>query len=90
MASNGISSKDVIKLFTTIRLVVKSLSLKSYKIFHPSGPNFLLSKIIAWKRHKLNVKVFYSSDSPQFITSRIFFMFDFMPLGGSLVILILF
>ncbi len=82
MASNGISSNEVIKLFTTVKLVVKSLSLKSYKIFHPNGPNFLLSKIIAWNIHKLNVNVFYSSDSPQLITYIIFFIFDFIPLGG--------
>ena len=65
-----------------VKLVVKSLSLKSYKIFHPNGPNFLLSNIIAWKRHKLNVKVFYYYDYPNVAISMIFLMFDFIPLGG--------
>lgn len=59
-------------------------------MFHPNGPNLRLSRMIAWKRHKLNVKVFYSSDSPQFTSYSIFFMFDFIPRGGSLVILMLF
>jgi len=76
------SSNEVKRLLTIVRLVVKSLSLKSYKIFHPRGPNFLLYKIIAWKKHRLNVKVFYSSDSPHDIESINFFMFDFIPLGG--------
>jgi hypothetical protein len=46
MASYGISSYDVKRLETTVSDVYKSLSLKSYKIFHPNEPNFLLSSTI--------------------------------------------
>jgi hypothetical protein len=38
--------------------VSKSLSLNSYKMFQPKGPNFLLSYMMAWKKERLKSSFF--------------------------------
>jgi hypothetical protein len=32
--------------------IAKSAAVNSYGIFHPKGPNFLLSRINAWKKER--------------------------------------
>ena len=63
-------------------------------MFHPIGPNFLLSYTIAWKKHSENSKVLkasglsHSSRSLSFILLYCVCRFSLMPCGGSMVILI--
>lgn len=42
-------SRNMCSCCTEIR---RSVSLNSYGMFHPSGPNFLLSCVRAWKKHR--------------------------------------
>lgn len=71
-----------------------SLSLNSYLIFHPKGPNFLLSWIIAWKNVKPHISLLKTSFLTQESNSSYdmlphdLFKLALIPLGGSVVSLI--
>ena len=79
-----------------LMLILKSDSLNSYGIFHPKGPNFLLSWTNAWKKHRPNNIFSHSfglsqpwkncgSEIGSFMYDLI--MFARNPFGGSFVIL---
>ena len=38
---------------------------RSHRMFHPSGPNFLLSKMFPWKKHKADNILLNASDFAQ-------------------------
>ena len=75
--------------------MAKSAALNSYGIFHPKGPNFLLSKTNAWKNERPNNNLFHTpnfEDSYNLTeSSKILLSYDkydlikefFMPFGGS-------
>ena len=81
-------------IFTTVLLVSKSESLNSYLMFHPNGPNFLLSYTKLWKKHVPNNNLWkFSGFLQSFIYSsvnplRLLLKFALIPLGGSVVNLI--
>lgn len=62
-------------------------------MFHPIGPNFLLSYTIAWKNEKANNNFLNSlglAQSFNSLFSRLAYVlnkFDLRPVGGSIVIL---
>ena len=47
-------------MWSCLTLILKSVSLNSYGIFQPRGPNFLLSCTRAWKKHK-PYNIFFSA-----------------------------
>lgn len=49
-ATHGIEASAQ-NIFIVFRAHSQSVSLNSYVTFHPSGPNFFLSWITAWKKH---------------------------------------
>jgi hypothetical protein len=63
-------------------------------MFHPMAPNFLLSRITAWKNARENNNFLYSVYLEQELNSlsltslNVLRRFAFKPLGGSLVSLI--
>lgn len=60
-------------------------------MFHPNGPNFLLSYIMAWKKHSPKLSFCHSrsffafSNWSWLISWKLFIKFALRPLGGSVV-----
>lgn len=78
-----------------ITLILKSVSLNSYGIFQPKGPNFLLSWTSAWKKHKPYRSFLKTASCLQLSNHSMSEMgslkydlviFALKPFGGSLVI----
>lgn len=83
------------KLNKTFFEVSKSLSLNSYLIFQPNGPNFLLSCKIAWKNvnpiNSLLNSLGLLSHVDKYVSSssaNVLFKFALIPLGGSIIYLL--
>ena len=93
MASHGNSSSLFINIFTIRTEISRSLSLNSYALLKPKGPNFRLSCTIAWKNDNENNKFLnslpllmdsaYWKADPNSTNERL--RLAFKPLGGSVV-----
>ena len=91
MASHGISSCSSRKVFSMVMDVSRSESLKSQRMFQPSGPNFLRSYRMAWKKDRPKTSFFQASDFLQSFRTlsvkpwQVRLRFALRPRGGSVV-----
>lgn len=49
-----LTSYSLRNMYSCVTLIFRSVSLNSYLMFHPMGPNCLLSWTTAWKKHSAN------------------------------------